>query len=307
MAEAFYELATDKVTFAPILYPYKLYGRFYEFSTLEKLLDTEQPLCPFTRSPFTKLDIEKPTLFERHFFDLVANHSRVTKEQLRRTKEEYISFLRRQNLFFEAAELGDNESMLRAALICLSDNNLPCSKRWALKAAVSNNLFAVDVLGHIAMLEKDFEGAHDHFVRCWSAPKWNLKDRTAYFIAECYYARNMFRHALRWVNRAMDLSPKPDCECITLCAQIFYLQSRYDKCIAMAEKVRRKNKLGAFIYAMCAYRKLGKFLDDLLSFKKASAVMHELEEERYPLAVDFCAGVQRMGAIERANRNDFRR
>jgi hypothetical protein len=57
---------------------------------------------------------------------------------------------------------------------------------------------------------------------------------------------------------------------------------------------------------MCAYRKLGKFSKDAYAFQKASNVMHILEEERYPLAVDFCAGVQRMGAIERANRNDYR-
>ena len=308
MAEAFKELATDPVTLRPMLYPYKLFGRFYEISTLARLLEGHSPNCPFTRKPFVVADIEKPTLFERQFFDLVNNAGDATFLEKASAKHDFFLFCRAHGWNVEGAELGDVQCMVNAAMHFLENNQLCQAKRWAMRAAEKNNLFAHDILGHAAMLERDFVGAHHHFVKCWAAPSWNTKGRTAYFIAECYFERDMYSHALHWANRTIQLPSDPleASEAFALCAQIHYLSNNFQKCIPMAGIAQHKNNLAAFLYAMCALRKVGKFKKDQTAEMKGSVIMRCLEGEGYILARRFLTELGSIDAVRNANRHSFR-
>jgi hypothetical protein len=223
--EPFYELTNDSVTLRPILYPYKLFGRFYEISTLGRLLEEETPMCPYSRKPFNIDDIEKPNMFEEQVFELVKNETRATSDERNLAKHNYILFMRKYGWNVEAAKLGDMESMVPASLDLLSENKLVEARKFALKASRFGNLFAFDVLGHTSMLEKKYAEAHEHFSRCWGSPTWTTKDRTAYYIAECYYEREMYKHALRWAKRASDLGLGS--QAATMCVQIYYLQKEH--------------------------------------------------------------------------------
>jgi hypothetical protein len=297
---AFVELATDPVTFRRILYPYKLFGRIYEITTLAQLLENEYPTCPFTRKPFSIYNIEKLSLFERQFFDVADNFAQATIKEKNSTKHEHILFLRKHGWNIEAAEMGDIDSMVAAALDLLSANRRAEAKIYATKTVRFGNLFGVDVLGHICMLEKDYANAHRHFVRCWSAPSWNLKGKTAYFIAECYFEQDNLKLASHWVQRSLVLYTGN--EVFTLAAQIYYLQNRFNKCTEMAACAKDRNMLGAFIYAMCAYRKVGKFRKDPGSHSKGSRLMNELSAQGYIEAKNFLSGVPEFDAVRKAHR-----
>ena len=303
MAEAFEELTVDPVTMRPMLYPHKLFGRFYEISTLARLLDAPTPSCPFSRRPFVAANIEKPNRFERQFFDLVKNAARVNHSDLNATKHAFILFCRSHAWNVEGAELGDVDCTVGAALDALSGNRPDEAKRWASKAAKVGSLFAVDVLGHTAMLQQDFAGAHEHFARCWAAPAWATKG-TTYHIAECYFERDMYKHALRWAYRAIDLGETT--EAITLSAQICYLRGKFFKCVVMAERAMRENMLAAFIYAMCCLRQVGKFKGKPHAIKAGSELMHKLRSEGYVEAGRFLNDQFIFDTVRNANRNVFR-
>ena len=308
MAEAFKELATDPVTLRPMLYPHKLFGRFYEISTLTRLLDAPNPNCPFTRKPFMVLDIEKPNLFERQFFETVNNAGDATFLERASAKYDFFVFCRAYGWSIEGAELGDVQCMVNAAMNFLERNQLCQAKRWAMRAAEKHNLFAYDILGHAAMLERDFLGAHQYFVKCWAAPFWTTKGRTAYFIAECYFDRDMYSHALHWANRTIQLTidTREVSEAFALCAQIHYLSNNFYKCIPMADHAKHTNNVAAFLYAMCALRKVGKFKKDKDAELKGSALMRRLDEEGYVLAQRFFTELGSLECVRNANRHSFR-
>jgi len=304
MVEKYEELAMDAVTLRPILYPHKLFGRFYDVSTLDRLLDAPTPRCPFSRTDFTVADIEKPNLFERDFFDVANNGRRVSEAERTDARRAYVSFCRRYGWDLEAAELGDEESMVPAALFLMSSNRLVEARKWASKAAVRGIIFGSDVLGHICMLEKNYLGAHEHFVKCWADPKWNTKDRTAYFIAECYFERELHKHASRWAFRAADLGVGS--EAVTLCAQIAYLNGKFNKCILLAERAKKRNMLAAFLYALCQLRQLGKFKGDQEALCKGSKLMHCLNALGYIEAGRFLANLFAFDTVRNARRDVFR-
>ena len=308
MVEAFKELATDPVTFRPMLYPHKLFGRFYEISTLTRLLDAPNPSCPFSRKLFTVLDIEKPNLFERQFFETVNNAGDATFLERASAKHDFFVFCRAHGWSVEGAELGDVQCMVNASRHFFDCNQLCQAKRWAMRAAEKNNLFAYDILGNMAMLEQDFVGAHHYFVKCWAAPSWKTKGRTAYFIAECYFERDMYSHALHWANRAIQLTTDTleSSEAFTLCAQIHYLSDHFYKCIPMADYAQNHNNLAAFLYALCALRKVGKFKKDKGAEMKGSAIMRCLDKEGYVLAQRFLSELGSLATVRHANRHSFR-
>lgn len=307
MAEAFKELAIDPVTLRPMLYPHKLFGRFYEISTLTRLLEGHSPSCPFSRKPFTAADIEKPTLFERQFFELVNNAGDATSLERASAKQDFILFCRSHGWSVEGAELGDVQCMVNAAMTFFDRNQLCQAKRWAMRAAEKNNLYATDILGNTAMLERDFVGAHQHFVKCWAAPTWTTKGRTAYFIAECYFERDMHSHALHWANRSVKITTDNHeaSEAFTLIAQIHYLNNHFHKCIPNAGVAKHTNSLAAFLYAMCALRKVGKFKKDKDADLKGSSLMRLLDQEGFLLARRFMSELGSLD-VRHANRHSFR-
>ena len=304
MAEVYESLAIDPVSYRPILYPFKLFGRFYDITTLIQLLEAEYPSCPFSRNVFFVEDIESPTMFEREFFETVKNFSRTTQQEQNLAKQMFILFCRKYKWYSEGAALNDNDCIVELAIEYLSKLNISEAKRWGTKAAKLGNLFAIDVLGHTAMLEKDYRGAHEHFVRCWASPSWNTKDKTAYYIAECYFERDMYDHALRWANRAIEAGN--DNDALTLCAQINYIRGKHYKCIQNACYNMERNMLAAFIYAMCAYRKVGPFRKNKSAHQIGSELMHELDAEGYTEAYEFLKGVPNFDAIRLARRDHYR-
>jgi hypothetical protein len=205
----------------------------------------------------------------------------------------------------------DAECMVGIALESLSQCKLAEAKRWGSKAAKKGNIFASDILGHTAMMEKDFKSAHEHFVKCWASPLWQTKEKTAYYIAECYFEREMFKQSLRWAYKAITtgyaFNHENDysnyTEVLTLCAQIEYLRGNYRKCLYNATYAKEKNMLAAFIYAMCAYRKVGGFRTCKDAPQIGSAIMHELKNEGYLEAIKFFNGVPEFDSIRHAYRN----